>query len=192
MTGPARHIADDHVAGYADVLAAPPHMIAEVTHGELHVQPRPALLHALVTSRLGQLLAPFDGKRRQPGGWWIVDEPELHLGAPPDILVPDLAGWRHARMPEIAEVAFLTLAPDWVCEVLSPSTQRFDRAEKLEIYRREAVGHAWIIDPAARLLEAYALEHHRWVRVAVHHGDTVVAVDPFVAVAIDLSLLWER
>lgn len=187
MNEPARRI-----AGYDEVLAAPPHMIAEVVHGSLHLQPRPAMLHARVTSRLGQLLAPFDGKLRQPGGWWILDEPELHLGDPADILVPDLAGWRIARMPDPPDGAFSTVAPDWACEVLSASTARHDRGVKLEIYRREGIGHAWIVDPVEQFIEVFALERRRWVRVGVYSGDAPAAIEPFAALPLDLSLLWER
>jgi hypothetical protein len=106
-------------ATYQDVLDAPEHMVAEIIRGALHLHPRPALPHARAASALGgELYGPFDGKRHGPGGWWILDEPELHLG--PDVLVPDLAGWRRERMPAVPNLPWLDLAPDWACEVLSP------------------------------------------------------------------------
>src|SRR6188474_2369596 len=128
MTEPARRR-----ASYADVLRAPPHMIAEVIDGELRLQPRPAKPHAAAASALGEELGPpFKRGRGGPGGWILLDEPELHLGE--DVLVPDLAGWRRERMRSpTTEEPYFTLAPDWVCEVLSRSTSRSDRSEKLPI-----------------------------------------------------------
>jgi Uma2 family endonuclease len=129
-------------ATYDDVLAAPAHVVAEVVNGVLHTQPRPAPPHSLASSRLGgELMGPFDRGKGGPGGRLILDEPELHLGE--HIVVPDLGGWRRARMPRVPrEVAFFTLAPDWICEVVSPSTQAFDRGDKLDVYARAGVAHA--------------------------------------------------
>ena len=122
-------------ATYQDVLDAPPHMVAEVLAGTLHVQPRPAMRHARASSVFGyELTGPFDRGIRGPGGWWILDEPELHLGD--DIVVPDLAGWRRETMPEFPDAAYCTIPPDWACEVLSPSTRRIDQNEKRAIYAR--------------------------------------------------------
>ena len=117
-------------ATYEDVLAQPDHVVAEVIHGTLYTFARPRTRHARSSSRLGAVLdGPFDrGANGGPGGWIILDEPELHLGADPDILVPDLAGWRRTRMPEMPDAPYLTLAPDWVCEVVSPSTDERESA----------------------------------------------------------------
>lgn len=170
-------------------------MVAEVIYGVLHTQPRPALRHAKATSRLGGLMmSPFDLGVGGPGGWVIYDEPELHLGDEPDILVPDLAGWRRERLADadLPDAPWTTIAPDWICEVLSPSTQAIDRAEKMEIYLRERVGHAWLIDPIARTLEIYRLADAVWQRVAVHHDDAIVRAEPFEAFELQLRLLWER
>ena len=131
---------------------------------------------------------PFDHGIGGPGGWWILDEPELHLG--PDVLVPDLAGWRRSRMPEVPNVPFSTLAPDWVCEVLSPSTTTLDRTKKLDIYAREHVGHAWLVDPIARTLEVLRREDGRWLIRATHAGSDVVRATPFGEVDLDLRGLW--
>ena len=107
-------------ATYRDVLEAPPHMVAEIVSGTLHTHPRPAPRHARASSALGAKIGdPFD-YGGGPGGWWILDEPELHLAD--DILVPDIAGWRRERMPDFPDTAFFTLAPDWVCEGRSPGT----------------------------------------------------------------------
>ena len=176
-------------ATYDDVLDAPPNMIAQIVYGALELHPRPAGPHTRVSSKIGgELDGPFDRGRGGPGGWIILDEPELHLGA--HVLVPDLAGWRRERMSEISEDAFFTLAPDWICEVLSPSTARIDRGPKLEIYAEHGVKHAWLVDPATRLLEVYRLEGTRWLRLGVHGGDDVVRAEPFDAVPLELANLW--
>ncbi|MEM9432144.1 MAG: Uma2 family endonuclease, partial [Pseudomonadota bacterium] len=100
-------------ATYQDVLDAPPHVVAELLDGRLHLQPRPTSFHTRAASVLGvEIAGPFDRGRGGPGGWWILDEPELHLGD--DVLVPDLAGWRRERMPSYPDVPAFTLTPDWV------------------------------------------------------------------------------
>ena len=138
-------------ATYQDVLDAPPHRVAEIVDGVLHTNPRPAMPHALATSSLGHdLSGPFQFGRGGPGGWWIIDEPELHLGE--DVLVPDLARWRRERMPDYPDTAYCTLAPAWVCEVLSPSTRKLDLHGKRPVYAREGVGDLWLVDPADRTL----------------------------------------
>jgi Uma2 family endonuclease len=131
---------------------------------------------------------PYDDGLGGPGGWWILDEPELHLKK--DVLVPDLAGWRRARMPKYPDSAYFTIAPDWVCEILSPSTSSLDRVQKLEIYAREGVSHAWLIDPQARTLEVLRLESGRWTILAAHGGADVVRAEPFGEIELDLSALW--
>lgn len=171
-------------------MSVPEHMVAEILDGELHVNPRPAPRHASASSGLGGTLhGPFDRGRGGPGGWRILDEPELHLGR--DVLVPDLAGWRRERLPSLPEESYFSVAPDWVCEVLSPSTASIDRVKKLRIYAREQVAHAWLVDPLAKTLEALRLENGRWSIVTTVAGLDVVRVEPFDALELDLWLLWE-
>jgi Uma2 family endonuclease len=177
-------------ATYEDVLAAPEHVVAEVLFGVLHASPRPAAGHARAASRLGaELDGPFDRGRGGPGGWILVDEPELHLAD--DIVVPDLAGWRRERMPSFPYGdAYFTLAPDWICEVLSASTAKIDRGDKLDIYGREGVSHAWLLDPVDKTLEVLRLEAGRWVRLAFHKDDARVRAEPFDAIELALGELW--
>ncbi len=181
------------VAGY---LGAPASMVAEVIDGELSLLPRPRRQHARAAGKLAARLdGPFDVGEGGPGGWVFLPEPELHLGALPDIVVPDLAGWRRTRVPEdfLADdaPAHIDLAPDWVCEILSERTQAADRGKKRRIYRRERVAHAWLVDPRARTLEVYRLVDGRWLEVDTFEGDQVVRAEPFDAIALDLSLLWK-
>lgn len=176
-------------ARYEDLTALPPNVVGEIVDGELHVSPRPASAHARASSVLGtELGGPFDRGRGGPGGWVLLDEPELHLG--PDVLVPDLAGWRRERMPEVPRVPFFTLAPDWVCEVISPSTARLDRVRKLRAYAREQVGHAWVVDPDARTLEVYQLHGEHYTLIAQHEDDERVRATPFDAIELELGALW--
>lgn len=169
----------------------PDHLVAEILDGELYATPRPALRHALAGSRLGsEIGGPFDRGRGGPGGWWILYEPELHLGV--DIVVPDFAGWRRQRLPTIPAEPFLTLAPDWACEIVSPSTETIDRGRKLAVYAREQVSHLWLLNPLAETLEVYRLESSRWVLLATHVGDATIRVEPFEAIELDLYRLWGR
>ncbi len=180
-------------ATYADLMAVPDHLVAEIIDGELIVSPRPAVLHARASSRLTAVLGgPFDWGRDGPGGWVILIEPELHLGPEPDVLVPDLAGWRRERMPELPDTASVSLAPDWVCEVLSPSSEKVDRARKMRIYAREKVAHLWLINPTPQTLEVFRLESPGWFLAAVHQGNEKVRAEPFDAIELDLAALWER
>ena len=176
-------------ATYQDVLDAPAHQVAEIVDGTLHTHPRPAPAHTIASSVLGgELSAPFHRGRGGPGGWWILDEPELHLGE--DILVPDLAGWRRERMPERPDTAYFTLAPDWACEVLSPSTRRLDLQGKRPIYAREGVAHLWLVDPMDRTLEVFELRDGEWVLIACAKDDEPVSVRPFDAITFSLGDLW--
>jgi Uma2 family endonuclease len=177
-------------ATYEDVLRAPEHKVAEILDGVLHLSPRPAKPHAAAASVLGEELGPpFKRGRGGPGGWILLFEPELHLGA--DILVPDLGGWRRERMPVMTtELPYFTLAPDWICEVLSPRTSKIDRAGKLPIYAREQVRHAWLVDPLARTLEVMRLEGPRWILLGTWADDARVRAEPFDAIELELGLLW--
>lgn len=176
-------------ATYEDLVRVPDHLVAEILDGELYASPRPALRHTRAASILGvEIGNPFDRGRGGPGGWWILDEPEVHLHA--NVVVPDLAGWLKSRLPVIPDAPFLTVAPDWVCEVISPSTEAIDRGKKGAIYAREGVSHLWFINPISETLEVLALSDDRWTLVGTHIGNAVVRAEPFDAVELDLSVLW--
>jgi Uma2 family endonuclease len=176
-------------ATYADLVALPDNVVGELIGGVLHASPRPAGAHAVAAFNLGgSLVWPFVGGKDGPGGWVILGEPELHLSE--DVLVPDLAGWHRERMPNAREVVAFTVVPDWVCEVLSPSTKSLDRKEKLPIYAREGVRHVWLVDPRARVLEVFRLEGADYSLLATHSGDVHVRAEPFHAVELNLSFVW--
>ena len=178
-------------ATYEDLVKVPEPLVAELVDGELFTSPRPSFRHAAVSSALGMALATLHGLPgpSRPGGWWILDEPELHFGD--DVLVPDAAGWRHERMPRVpGDVVGCTLAPDWACEVISPSTGYLDRTRKMPVYARGGVPHLWLIDPGPRTLEVYRLEEGRWVVAATYGGALAMRAEPFEDVEIDLRRLW--
>lgn len=177
------------LAKYEDLLALPEHVIGEIIAGELHAQPRPRIRHARAASALGEELGqPYGRGRGGPGGWIFLDEAELHLGE--DVLVPDLAGWRHERLPELPDEAYLDLAPDWACEVLSPSTERLDRVGKMRVFARERVGHVWLLNPTLETLEVYVLEGPRYSVAQTFEGNASVRAVPFDAIELDLAVLW--
>ena len=171
-----------------DLLKVPYNSGAELIDRELYTSPLPGSRHARASSVLGAKLVNSFDSGDGPGGWWIVDEPELHLGA--NALVPDLAGWRRERMPIYPDAAVFDLAPDWLCEVQSASTARVDRVKKLPIYRDHQVQHVWLINPTDRTLEVLRLDHGRWMIAGNYGGDDVVRAEPFEAVEIDLARLW--
>lgn len=176
-------------ATYEDLLAVPKHLVAEILFGELVTHPRPVPRHARVTSRLNAILAPpFDLGVGGPGGWAFLVEPELHLGE--HVAVPSLAAWRRERLPAIPDTAWMEVAPDWICEVLSPSTEGYDRDEKRTIYAEADVGHLWLADPRTRMLEVFELRDGKWLLLNVFREAAQVAAPPFAEPSFALNLLW--
>ena len=173
-------------ATYEDLLKVPEHFVAEIVEGELFTSPRPAMRHVNAFSELlTQLRNLFNN---EVGGWWIVTEPELHLAG--DVLVPDIAGWRRQRMPAIPDTAFVDLAPDWVCEVLSRSNAAHDRYRKMPRYAAHKFEYAWIVDTMAKGVEVYQRQGLGWYQVAIHQGTGTVRAVPFEAGEINLARLW--
>jgi Uma2 family endonuclease len=176
-------------ATYADIEALSDRFVGEILGGDLFASPRLHPRQSLAATRLLRRISlPFDEGIGGPGGWWILFGLELRLGE--DYVVPDLAGWRRERLPVVPDAARLELAPDWVCEILSPSTERIDRGLKLRIYAREGVSHLWLLNPDARTLEVYRLQDGEWRVVAVHTGETPIRAEPFEAIELDLATLW--
>lgn len=177
-------------ATYEDLLQVPENMIAELIDGEVYAWPRPAGPHGNAVT----VLVMFIGNAYHlgingPGGWWIQFEPELHLPTG-DVLVPDIAGWRRERMPRIPKDHKYIVTPDWVCEVLSGSTERIDRVKKMPIYARNGIGYAWIVDVKQQFVEVKQLINGVWADIAVFAGDEKMRAEPFEAVEIPLDVVW--
>ena len=181
--------AEKRRATYQDVLDAPEHMVAEIIGGELRLSSRPSGPAKTTASVIGHELGPpFMHGRGGPGGWLILWEPELHLGE--EVVVPDLAGWRCDRLPLVPDAAFITVPPDWVCEVLSRSTEKSDRTEKLPLYAASNVQYAWLVHPRRRTLEAFQLQDGKWRRTAMYTEADRARIEPFDTIEIDLARLW--
>jgi Uma2 family endonuclease len=176
---------------YKQLEALPEGLTGEILDGQLYAHPRPSGRHALAASSLGADLAgPFQFGRGGPGGWWIIDEPELHFVHDAEVDVPDLAGWRRERMPRLPDDHRFTVVPDWVCEILSKSTASVDREVKMPIYARFGVAYAWLVDPGTYTLEAYVLDGGTWREIGRYAGAEPVSVAPFDAVTFNLGDLW--
>ncbi len=181
-------------AVYEDLFDLPDTIVGEILGGVLETHPRPAPRHAQASTTLGgNIVMPFGHGQGGPGGWRILFEPELHLDR--DIMVPDLAGWRLERMASLPKTAYFECVPDWVCEVISPSTGTMDRAMKMPLYAHYGVQYLWLVDPDLKILEAYQLQAdksgNKWLLLATLKDDMSVSLPPFDAISFDLSLLWE-
>lgn len=177
------------LATYQDVKDAPPYMVAEIVDGTLFTNRRPAPIYAFASSSFGPIIdSSFGYRKNKPGDWWIFREPEIHLGE--DIVVPDWTGFRLERMPQFPMTDYLTMAPDWACEVLSPATRELDLVGKRPIYAREGVRHLWLVDPDAKSLEAFELRGTEWVLIDKCFDEESVSLPPFEAISFDLGYLW--
>lgn len=178
-------------AAYADIEALPANMVGEIIYGALHAHPRPAPRHGLAAGKLQfQVEGPFGGGFGSgPGGWIFMVEPELHLG--PHVVVPDIAGWRVERLTPFPETAYIETPPDWLAEILSPSTQALDRTDKLSVYAEYGVKHCWYVDPLAQTLEVLELTvSGKWLLFATFKDADTIAAPPFEVHSFALDVLW--
>lgn len=175
---------------YDQLASLPGNVTGEIIYGVLHTQPRPSGRHGLAGSALNVRIGSPFGFGNNPGGWWVIAEPEVHFIQDQEVVVPDLAGWRRERMPAVPEDQRFLVSPDWVCEILSPSTACKDRTLKLPLYARYGVPHAWLVDPLARTLEAFELRDGLWALIATLSENDPVRVPPFDAVEFSLGDLW--
>lgn len=181
------HFKTTHPASYADFDQAPADYIIELVGGRIHALPRPKSRHVNDSSILGaELLLPFQRGKGGPGGWWILDEPEVHFTLDQEVTVPDLAGWRRERMPTLPEGHKFTVVPDWICEILSPTTREYDLTEKMPLYARHGVKWLWIIDPDAQWLDAYRLTDEGWSYPVRVEGAQPISIPPFSAISFTL------
>jgi Uma2 family endonuclease len=175
---------------YQQLEALPEGLTGEVLNGQLHTQPRPTGPHARAEIELSLDIGGAYGRGRGgPGGWWILAEPEIHFVVDQEVAVPDLAGWRRERMPTIPQGHRFEVVPDWVCEILSPSTASKDRDIKMPLYAEYGVPYAWLVDPTSKTLEACRVQNGEWRLPAKAAGNDKIAVEPFDALKLDLSNL---
>ena len=180
-----------HAATYEDLCAVPDNLVAEIVNGDLWTTPRPVARHSYAAAILsGHLIPPFGEGRGGPGGWWILPECEIHFHG--DVLVPDLAGWKRGRLKAntIASAPFIKTAPDWACEISSPSTRKLDRVLKAGIYAREGVRYLWFVDPSRHTLEILKLVAGSYVPILALKENQLAAAEPFEAVPFPLQRLW--
>ena len=177
-------------ATYQDLVDLPPLYVAEMVSGDLYASPRPSTPHSIIASMLNMLLGPrFQLGEGGPGGWRFIVEPELHFGS--DVLVPDLAAWHRERLPPTElQDAWIDIPPDWVCEILSPSTAKLDLHRKLPLYARVGVSFAWLIDPREKTVKALEAHEGEWIHRGTFSGDAVVRAPPFDAIELKLGLVW--
>lgn len=176
---------------YSRLEALPPNLVGEIINGQLHTHPRPAGPHAVAHSTLSMDIgSAYHLGRGGPGGWWIIIEPELHFVRDTEVLVPDIAGWRRERMLKVPTDHRFMIIPDWICEILSPSTAKLDRVEKMPVYARYGVRYLWLVDPLAKTLEVFQLNDHRWTLLATYQDETEVCIAPFQEIIIALKQLW--
>jgi Uma2 family endonuclease len=182
-------IAQKIPATYADIEALPPNVVGEILFGSLVTHPRPTPRHGAAAYAVGHAVgAKQFGHGPEDGGWVFIMEPELHLG--PHVIVPDIAGWKIERSDGIAEKAFIEIPPDWLCEVLSPSTEKYDRADKQRIYATYMVDHVWHVNPITKLLEVYKRQDKAWLQTHVFKDQEIVSAPPFESLSFNLGLLW--
>lgn len=176
-------------ATYADIEALPEHLVGEIIDGELMTHPRPSPRHGATASALTvKLGGPFQFDQDGPGGWIFVAEPELHLGS--QVVVPDIAGWRRERLTTYPDTNYFEIAPDWVCEILSGSTETRDRTVKMRIYAEAGIPHLWLIDPRLQILEVFELHDDLWTKVGAWNSADEVRAPPFEVVSFPLADLW--
>ncbi|MGV8074940.1 MAG: Uma2 family endonuclease [Syntrophobacteraceae bacterium] len=179
-------------ATYEDLYTIPENTTGEIIDGELFVTPRPSPRHSKASSVLGsRIIAPYQiGESGGPGGWIILFEVEIIFAEECKPIVPDLSGWRVERFPEVIDTNWISTPPDWVCEVLSPSTIRLDRIKKMSKYAKFKVPYIWLIDPIVMTLEVFKLESGRWVLLNAFEGNDKVRAEPFQEIEFDLGNLW--
>jgi len=178
-------------AAYRDLENLPERFTGEILNGQLHAQPRPAAPHGYTHSAMGsELFKPFHRGTDGPGGWWIINEPEVHFSLDRDVTVPDLAGWHRERMPRFPTSHKFEVVPDWICEILSPSTRSIDREIKMPLYARYGVSWLWLVEPIEHVVEAYWLAAGEWSKIGRYTGTAQATIPPFDAVSFDLGNLW--
>jgi Uma2 family endonuclease len=177
------------LATYEDTLAYPEGTRTEILAGEILVQPGPSNEHQYFQAGMSRRVGGPFGSDRTPGGWWILPDVDVRFTLH-DVVRPDHSGWRRTRLASPFGKRPIDVIPDWICEILSPSNFRHDRGRKSDLYAAHGVGHLWIVDPLERLLEAYALQSGRWLRLAAYDDTVTARIPPFEAIELDVGELF--
>jgi Uma2 family endonuclease len=185
--------AAERKATWADVLAHSEDERVEVLSGELVTIPAPLPRHSKTQGSLRRFVGgPFDDDDGHggPGGWWILIEIDVRLETH-EIVRPDLAGWRRERLPEPGDIRPIDVVPDWICEVISPTTASRDRVTKRALYARFGVPYYWMVDPGARTLETLRLgDDGRWIELGAWDDEATARIEPFEAIELAVGRLF--
>ena len=187
---------EDQKSLWEELCALPENVVGEIFNDELIVSPRPSPKHAMASTDLLTKVNHLFGGGGE-GSWLILFEPELHFAKPKqklekkNIIVPDIAGWKKERMPKLPEAAYFELPPDWVCEVLSPSTARHDKISKIRIYAVNAIPYYWILDPINKILEVLILQGENYQTAMTFGENDKVSAPPFEEIELNLGDLWD-
>jgi len=179
-------------ATFADLLALPDHVRAEVIHGSIVEKASPSGEHGGSQLAIGIVLGRRFQRRpggRWPGGWWLVSEAEVEYEAH-EIYVHDVAGWRRERLPERPTGRPLRTRPDWACEILSPSNAKRDLVDKFQTLQRTGVPHYWVIDPTEQTLIVHRWQPAGYLVVLTASAGDVVRAEPFDAVELRVATLF--
>ncbi len=189
MTSAARLPTNAELCVQAEALPDP--LVGEVIAGALYTMGRPSPAHASVEE--GLIIDLREGRRGggpPPSGWYFKIEVEVRFPSDEKV-VPDVAGWREARIEGHRNDNPIRVVPDWVCEVLSDSMRKKDLGVKRDLYARQGVGHLWLVEPEEHRLEAFSLdEQGRWVLLGSYFEDAVVDVAPFLGVPMAIGRWW--
>lgn len=181
----------DRPATMADLDTLPRTWRGEIIHGTLYAFPRPRAPHQRASGGIStDLRDPFDRGRGGPGGWWIVIEPGIEVPGAKEIS-PDVAGWRREKMPALPRSGPIRVVPDWVCEVLSPSTRGYDLVIKRRFYAEIGVPYLWYVEPLAKAITASKQVGGQWMEIGAWGKGEKARIEPFEAVELDLSGWWE-
>lgn len=177
---------------YNQLTELPENLTGEILNGQLYTNPRPSGKHVSVATNLSiDIGSPYQRGKGGPGGWRILVEPEVHFVLDTEVVVPDVAGWRKERLPEVPESHKFMVVPDWVCEIYSPSSENIDRKIKMPLYARFGVSYLWMVHPIQQTLEAFKLHNGNWQLQGAFENKDEICVEPFESISIKMHELMD-